>query len=205
MLSLRIVNVDYYLTPPLRGLDVTYSHFRGAPVKQVPVIRVFGITDSGFKGCIHVHGVLPYIYIPFDWKENPDSVMYEIAYGLDKAINENAGNYDKQHVFKIVLVTGVPFYGYHSKERQFLKIYFYNPATIKKSIQLLQNAKICNKKIQPYEAHIPFILQFFIDYNLYGMNFIHLTEWVPRSLNYEDGKYIHCYIIWVLSDIEDPQ
>ncbi|UJR30679.1 hypothetical protein I4U23_018202 [Adineta vaga] len=29
-----------------------------------------------------------------------------------------------------------------------------------------------NQEFQPHEAHVPFNLQFFIDYNLYGMNFI---------------------------------
>ncbi|CAF1556139.1 unnamed protein product, partial [Rotaria sordida] len=31
---------------------------------------------------------------------------------------------------------------------------------------------VMNQKFQPHEAHVPFNLQFFIDYNLYGMNFI---------------------------------
>jgi len=33
-----------------------------------------------------------------------------------------------------------------------------------------------NKKIQPYEAHIPYQLQFMIDFNLYGMNLIHYSN-----------------------------
>ena len=31
-----------------------------------------------------------------------------------------------------------------------------------------------NKSFQPHEAHIPYLLQLFIDYNLYGMNLINL-------------------------------
>lgn len=31
-----------------------------------------------------------------------------------------------------------------------------------------------NKSFQPHDGHIPFLLQFFIDYNLYGMNLINL-------------------------------
>lgn len=31
-----------------------------------------------------------------------------------------------------------------------------------------------NKVYQPHEAHIPYLLQLFIDYNLYGMNLITL-------------------------------
>lgn len=32
-----------------------------------------------------------------------------------------------------------------------------------------------NKSYQPHEAHIPYLLQLFIDYNLYGMNLINLA------------------------------
>ncbi|RZF48434.1 hypothetical protein LSTR_LSTR017538, partial [Laodelphax striatellus] len=69
-----------------------------------------------------------------------------------------------------------PFYGYHEKSHQFLKIYFYNPLIVKKATDLLQNGAVCNKIFQCHEAHLPFILQFFIDYNLHGMSFIQLAS-----------------------------
>lgn len=36
------------------------------------------------------------------------------------------------------------------------------------------------KILQPCEAHIPFILQFLMDFNLQGMNFIHLKKVFAR-------------------------
>lgn len=41
--------------------------------------------------------------------------------------------------------------------------------------ELLQGGAIMNKIYQPHEAHIPYLLQLFIDYNLYGMNLINLA------------------------------
>lgn len=69
-----------------------------------------------------------------------------------------------------------PFYGYHPKEHQFLKIQFYNPFLTKKAASLLQNAAICGRVLQSFESHIPYILQFFMDYNLYGMSFVHIKS-----------------------------
>lgn len=40
--------------------------------------------------------------------------------------------------------------------------------------ELLQGGAVMNKSYQPHEAHIPYLLQLFIDYNLYGMNLINL-------------------------------
>lgn len=37
-----------------------------------------------------------------------------------------------------------------------------------------------NKIFQPCEAHIPYILQFMIDFNLQGMNYIHLKSALAR-------------------------
>lgn len=71
-----------------------------------------------------------------------------------------------------------PFYGYHRYEHQFLKIFLYNPAFINRAANLLQNGAILNRVYQPHESHLPFILQFLIDYNLYGMSFLH----VPKSI-----------------------
>lgn len=40
--------------------------------------------------------------------------------------------------------------------------------------ELLQSGAVMNKSYQPHEGHIPYLLQLFIDYNLYGMNLVNL-------------------------------
>ncbi|XP_075227107.1 DNA polymerase zeta catalytic subunit [Lycorma delicatula] len=183
MVSLRIVTVDHYMSTPISGLDVTYSDFRGCSIKQVPVLRIFGSTDDGKKACLHIHGVFPYIYVPYDGEISSGQSMYQLAASLDKALNISLGtsNSTRNHVYKIVHVAGRPFYGYHEKLHQYFKIYFYNPLIIKRAADLLQNGAVCNKVYQCHEAHVPFILQFFIDYNLYGMSFIELNTVLFRE------------------------
>lgn len=79
---------------------------------QVPIIRVFGTDSAGTKTCMHVHGVFPYIYIPYNGGESADDAdrsAYQIASSLDKAINISLGqtNSSTQHIFKVVLVKGM--------------------------------------------------------------------------------------------------
>ncbi|XP_028903006.1 DNA polymerase zeta catalytic subunit isoform X1 [Ornithorhynchus anatinus] len=178
MFSLRIVTADYYMGSPLQGLDSRRSPLSRAPVPKVPVVRVFGATPAGQKTCLHLHGIFPYLYVPYDgYGQQPDSYLRQVAFSIDRALNVALGNPSStvQHVFKVSLVSGMPFYGYHEKERHFMKIYLYNPAMVKRICELLQSGAIMNKFYQPHEAHIPYLLQLFIDYNLYGMNLINLA------------------------------
>lgn len=46
MFSVRIVTADYYMASPLRGLDTCLCPLTQAPVKKVPVVRVFGATPA---------------------------------------------------------------------------------------------------------------------------------------------------------------
>lgn len=54
-------------------------------------------------------------------------------------------------------------------------LYTFSKISNNKNI-FFQNGAILNQTLQPYEAHIPYILQFMIDYNLYGMNLINLNN-----------------------------
>ncbi|XP_055088091.1 DNA polymerase zeta catalytic subunit isoform X2 [Periophthalmus magnuspinnatus] len=177
MFAVRIVTADYYLASPVKDLDVCYSEFRESEVKRVPVVRIFGATPAGQKTCLHLHGIFPYIYVPYDGLEQQsERYLRQVAFSIDRALNVTMGNPGScvQHVFKVVLVSGMPFYGYHAKEKYFLKIYLYNPQMVKRVCELLQSGAVMNKIYQPHEGHIPYLLQLFIDYNLYGMNLINL-------------------------------
>lgn len=71
--SVRIVSMDYYMAPPIPGIDISYSSFQGGKVNEVPVIRVYGSTPAGQKTCLHVHRALPYLYVPYsDVSLQPD-------------------------------------------------------------------------------------------------------------------------------------
>lgn len=61
-----------------------------------------------------------------------------------------------------------------------MKIFLYNPAMVRRTANLLQNGAILNRVYQPHESHLPYILQFMIDYNLYGMSFLYVPSAVIR-------------------------
>lgn len=106
-------------------------------------------------------------------------------------IEEILSNQKKQYIHELCLVEGIPFYGYYPNEKLFIKIVLYNPKDVSKIAALLQSGKIFDRKFQPYEAHIPHILQFFIDNNLYGMGNMFMNHVLFRHPLPSKRKTLH--------------
>nr|XP_012569554.1 DNA polymerase zeta catalytic subunit [Cicer arietinum] len=180
--SVRIVTIDYYMAPPIPSIDICYSSFHGGKVNEVPVIRVYGSTPAGQKTCLHIHGALPYLYvpcsdIPLQLDQEGDAYTYMVAASLEKALKlKGSAGSTRQHVHGCSLVRARKFYGYYSFDELFVKIYLYYPQDVSRAANLLLTGAVFDKILQPHESHIPFILQFMVDYNLYGMGHLHLSK-----------------------------
>ncbi|SCU95819.1 LAMI_0F03928g1_1 [Lachancea mirantina] len=89
----------------------------------------------------------------------------------------------------VCVVKGVPFYGYHCGWRAFYKITMLNPAYTTKLSDLLRQGKFDGLKRKTYESHLPFLLQFSTDYNLYGCSWLKATNCYFRTpvLNEENS------------------
>ncbi|PHT98415.1 DNA polymerase zeta catalytic subunit [Capsicum chinense] len=202
--SVRIVSIDYYMSPPLSAFDISYSTFQGGRVNEVPVIRVYGATPAGQKTCLHLHGALPYFYVPcselsLQSDEKGSECTNALAHALEKVLKlKGSAGSKRQHVHGCSLVRARKFYGYHSSEELFLKIYFYHPQDVSRAANLLLGGAVLDKSLQPHESHIPFLLQFLVDYNLYGMGHLHVSKmkfrnpipdtFSPRKANYIDRR-----------------
>ncbi|KAI0877980.1 DNA polymerase family B [Hypoxylon argillaceum] len=178
----RLNCIDHYQATPtkydpaLRN-DIRPSQLRKEP--RVPVIRVFGSTETGQKVCAHIHGAFPYLFIEYDGSLNPDDVnayIYRLHLSIDHALavsyRRNVYDGNSRYVARITLVKGIPFYGFYVGYRFYLKIYMLNPAVMTRFAELLRQGVIMKQVLQPYEAHLQYILQFMTDYNLYGCAFI---------------------------------
>lgn len=210
--SVRIVTIDYYMAPPIPSIDICYSSFHGGKVNEVPVIRVYGSTPAGQKTCLHIHGALPYLYvpcsdIPLQLDQEGDAYTYMVAASLEKALKlKGSAGSTRQHVHGCSLVRARKFYGYYSFDELFVKIYLYYPQDVSRAANLLLTGAVFDKILQPHESHIPFILQFMVDYNLYGMGHLHLSKMrfrhpMPDSIHKKFDINSQHRKIWVLMDV----
>jgi hypothetical protein len=62
-------------------------------------------------------------------------------------------------VVKVSVVQGVPFFGYHNDYRPFIRISLCNPALMNRAATVLLSGGVMGVKLQPCEAHIPYLLQ----------------------------------------------
>ena len=181
LVSVRLVSVDHYMATPVPDLDPTFSVTRSHVAKKVPVLRIFGPTAAGQKTCLHVHGVFPYIFVPAP-ADVPGDFASKLAASLDRALDISLGAQNgrdktpQHHVYKVQEVSGIPFYGYHPREHRFYRIFFYNPVLAKRAADILEKGGVMGLRLQPHESHVPFVLQFMMDHNLQGMNFLHLAH-----------------------------
>ncbi|KZZ99692.1 DNA-directed DNA polymerase, family B, multifunctional domain protein [Moelleriella libera RCEF 2490] len=57
----------------------------------------------------------------------------------------------------------------------------FNPIVMTRLADLLQQGVILKQKFQPYEAHLQYLLQFMIDYNLYGCDYLDASKTAFRA------------------------
>jgi DNA polymerase zeta len=90
--------------------------------------------------------------------------MSRLHFALNAAIamslSRGQHNAIGQFVRAIVLVKGIHFYGFRTGYSPFLKVMLASPDQISRAILILQSGSIMGKKIQVYESHLSYPLQF---------------------------------------------
>ena len=168
------------------------------------VIRVFGATETGQKVCAHIHGALPYLFVPYTEPLDKDSVKQftnNLQLSIDHTLalsyrrNPYSERKTSQFVAHISLVKGVPFFGYSVGYKYYLKIYLLNPLHMTRFADLLQQGAILQRVFQPYEAHLQYLLQWMCDFNLYGCAYIeterpHFRQPIPLTEELEKMEHL---------------
>lgn len=105
--------------------------------------------------------------------------MYNLHVNIDYALSvsfRRPQSENNRYVARVTLVKGIPFYGFHVGYRFYLKIYMLNPNVMTRLADLLHQGVIMGRVFQPYEAHLQYLLQFMVDYNLYGCAYIDVDK-----------------------------
>ncbi|WVF72225.1 hypothetical protein IAT40_007037 [Kwoniella sp. CBS 6097] len=219
VLRLRITHITSTLSAPLPTLREHYVPSRfatsippGNLPDRLPVIRIFGTTPSLQKICANIHLCYPYFYVPFPMDSvdplRPERVVklcqrfaVSLNHAMCLAMRQNptsAANTSKYgggvdpkhlHVISVMLVKGVPFYGYHLGYSYFLKVTLANPSKIYTALEQLRKSVVLGREWQPHEAHMNHVLQFMCDFDLYGCGWLDLAGGTFREPLPEGDPY----------------
>uniref|UniRef100_A0A0R3RZD2 DNA polymerase n=1 Tax=Elaeophora elaphi TaxID=1147741 RepID=A0A0R3RZD2_9BILA len=201
-LSVRNVTCDYYLEKP-NG----FNKLRLRTNIKVPIIRMFGILETGQKCCVHVHGVFPYIVIRTGVLFTP-----EFAALLRNKINAIVMDCNPRYkfnvnfaIYQIKSITVRSLYGYHKDSENFVQILCYNPLQLKIVADALQKEARKNSIFQVYESHVPYVLQFFVDHSIFGMDLVNFNSVkfrVSPQRNFNDFYYQDLKVKDIVNNIE---
>ena len=151
-------------------------------LSRVPVLYAFGArSPGGERVCAHIHDVFPYCYVPYTGTLEPGSVLSHIE-RLGNALNGALAaallqpGTSMHHIAAIHLCKGTPFYGYHERPQYYLKISYTDPSQRQRIAMLLESGSVLGQRMQPMEAHVPYHLQFMVDYNVFGCDVLTCDE-----------------------------
>lgn len=74
LFRVRLNCIDHYQATPSQFDPQLKRNIKPSDIHKepkVPVIRIFGSTETGQKVCAHIHGAFPYLYIEYEGSLDP--------------------------------------------------------------------------------------------------------------------------------------
>ncbi|GJJ09693.1 hypothetical protein Clacol_003917 [Clathrus columnatus] len=185
-MRVRLDNIDHTLVQP-GPLD-------HSELSRVPVIRVFGPSSLGLRCCLHIHQVYPYFYIDYLGSLNLENVR-DYIHKLKKSLNHavalslrrNPDGPKAKYIRAIILVKGVPFYGFHTGNQPYLKVMVSDPTYVFRIVTILRSGGVMGTRFTTYENHLSYYLQFMCDFGLYGCGWIDIDGEVSLRESKQDA------------------
>ncbi|KAJ3290887.1 DNA-directed DNA polymerase delta [Borealophlyctis nickersoniae] len=188
---------DLWARPPLPNINpardsivfqqIDVDDYVGGAPSQIPnpyhlqessILRMFGVTMEGHSVVCHVHGFLPYFYVPA-----PRDFRPELKDAMIRAMNAQINPQRKSpgpSIIDIDLVQKSSIFGYNPKKALFLRIYVRLASQVAAAKRLYKQGFMVqglgNVTCDPtYESNIPFPLRFMIDMKIPGASWIELV------------------------------
>ncbi|TGZ65787.1 hypothetical protein CRM22_005695 [Opisthorchis felineus] len=187
-------DVSHYKGDRLAGMP-------GANESPVPIVRLFGVTQNGNSVCAHVHGFVPYFYVPAP-KDFSVSHLGTFREALNAALLKDARAKEFDGLKHLVLMVDCEqkqnIYGYHGKRKlPFLKVTVALPRIVSAAKRILDNGFAFGEypfqSYPAFEANIDFEIRFMVDTEITGCCWV---EAPPGSYRLRDSSDVNDQKVW---------
>jgi DNA polymerase delta subunit 1 len=167
------IDIDHYIGGVIEGMP-------GAQRGPVPILRMFGVTNEGNSVCAHIHGFLPYFFVPAPLAFH-DVHCTIFRQELNKVLMDDLRS-NRDNVQEAVLAVDVcqrsSMYGFYFNEKtDFLRITLALPKLVAPARRLINTISVPpfgQILYQMFEANIDFEVRFMVDTGVVGCNWVEL-------------------------------
>lgn len=190
----KTVHPEMYQRPDAPDIDpskddLIFQHtettYGICPIRNIPEIRVWGVTEKGNSVCMRSDLFKPYFYAMIDTYAEANSVREKLEAFLDKSAFRK--NKVDKYVLGIEAVKGRSILGWHKNEplSQMYKFIMAHPSHVAKARDSLEfgNPAVSYRAIKTFEGNVPFELRYMIDTKLNGCDWIRVKAGGYSGLN----------------------
>jgi len=191
-LSFQWLDIDIIGGKPLTtNPNPNKSKVVGASSGQVPVLRIFGVSEEGNSVCAYLHGFTPYCYfaLPPDSGllsalESGEDALAQIRSILNSRLKASARGIDKESemVHMVQFVSDhKSIMGYETSHKKFLKVYVAMPGLVPTMKRIMESGISFpglaeEASYAAFECNVPFVLRFMIDCEISGAGWLTLMK-----------------------------
>jgi DNA polymerase delta subunit 1 len=191
-LNLQWLDIDTISGKPLAS-NPSGKAVTGSTAGSVPIIRIYGVNESGNSVAVLIHGFTPYAHFALprgctlnDTDENLGKIRSLVEDNL-KAKMGNQGK-DQPCCLGVQYVTDkASIMGYDPSHTKFLKVYVSLPNMIPKLKSIMEegvklsgvfdangNEVEETMLLSPYECNVPYVMRYMIDWDVTGASWLTL-------------------------------
>lgn len=186
-LSFQWLDIDIIGGKPLTQNPNVSNDVVGSKTGQVPILRVYGVTEEGNSVAAFLHGFTPYCFfaVPSDVEvDGSESTLSKIRQLLNTKLQANARGMDKS----MDMVHKVTYYedfksimGYESPHKKFLKVHVAMPTLVPTLKRIMESGVRLpgmnyDQEFAAFECNVPFVLRFMIDCDISGAGWLTLPK-----------------------------
>ena len=221
-LNLQWLDIDMVAGEPLKENPNRKKKVVGSTSGQVPVLRLFGVNETGNSVAVFIHGFTPYSYfaLPAGYEfEDTQEILAEVR----KAINDRlqvavrGGQPGADYCHGVTYIKDHrSIMGYETPHTKFFKVMLAMPTMVPKLKRIMEDGIALpgvrptdgsgysgDTIFQPFEANVPFVLRYMIDRDISGAGWLTLPKETYQVRTDTFKKQTHCQVKKMMCDWGD--